>query len=280
MGGVKKKMGNCQLLKEYNMEKAVFPAFVAPKFDGIRAISNKGYLYSRNGNIINGISHIEKFLKQEPFNKYEYDGELIVPNKGFDLSSGIIRREGETPEVVYNIFDIKDFSMTKKERLFKLFSLFDNYEHKKIKLIAHFIVHNNTELINYYYDFLNHGHEGLIYYSRDSKYKCVRSYEWMKKIPIKTADCKVLDFIEGTGKNKNSLGALIVEYKGKKCKVGCGFNELLSGTNKLVVRKYIWKNKNHFKGKIAECKYKEETKNGIMRQPIFLKWRFDKNESN
>ena len=102
----------------------------------------------------------------------------------------------------------------------------------------------------------------------------------MKLIPEKKADCKVIGFEEGTKKNKGSLGAIVVTYKGQKCKVGTGFKELLDSKVQDHVRQYIWDNQSQFFGAIAEIHFKEETKAGKMRMPRFYAWRFDKTEEN
>ena len=138
--------------------------------------------------------------------------------------------------------------------------------------------------------------ECLVIYDADSYYEDKRSYDWMRLVPIATEDCKVIGFFEGKGKHADSLGGIIVDYKGHEVKVGTGFKEKFIAkdslnlnkiesvnpkyrrisVNEQNIRQYIWDNKELFLGAIAECEYKEKTKAGSMRQPRFKRWRWDK----
>lgn len=70
---------------------------------------------------------------------------------------------------------------------------------------------------------------------------------------MQTCDLKIIDFEEGTGKYKNSLGALVVDYKGYRLGVGSGFSD--------ADREYIWNNRGVLLGRIVEVQYFEETSN-------------------
>ena len=45
----------------------------------------------------------------------------------------------------------------------------------------------------------------------DKVYECKRSYSWLKLKPFIEVSLEVVDIEEGTGRNKNKLGALVVE---------------------------------------------------------------------
>ena len=92
---------------------------------------------------------------------------------------------------------------------------------------------------------------------------------------MQSADLKIIGFEEGTGKNRNTLGAIIVDYKGNKVKVGSGFSD--------IDRDYIWNNQKELVDKIVEVQYFEETTNKkdnniSLRFPVYLRLRSDKNE--
>jgi DNA ligase-1 len=268
--------------KEYDETQAKFPALVSPKLDGVRAVYKNGKLYTRTDKEIKGVSHITDQLKN--FKTYIFDGELTVPGANFDAASGLIRNHKEEPSVVYTIFDnIVPFIYYKYTRVKLLEKLITKkIESDTIKIIETYEVENNSQLFNFYNWFLQRGFEGLIYYQMMSLYNNKKNYEWMKLFPNKSEDCKVIGFEEGEGKNKYSLGALIVDYKGKPCKVGTGFKEKYGDnykdyqTRKYNNRRYIWINQPLFLGKYCECIFKEETKDGKMRQPRFKGWRWDK----
>ena len=78
-----------------------------------------------------------------------------------------------------------------------------------------------------------------------------------------------------TGKNKNTLGAIIVKYVDNNIvKVGSGFTD--------EDRLFIWNHREDYIHKVAEIQYFEETSNqngGLsLRFPVFLQIRNDKNE--
>ena len=79
-------------------------------------------------------------------------------------------------------------------------------------------------------------------------------------------DLKIIDYIEGTGKYVNMLGALVVDFKGNSVGIGTGFSD--------EDRKYIWDNRDKLLGRIVELRYFEVTKdkNGIesLRFPSYV----------
>jgi ATP-dependent DNA ligase len=261
--------------KGFDPKKAVYPCLSSPKLDGVRGLQNGTQLFSRAGNVIKGIGHIERELAQFP--DYFLDGELVIPGKKFDETSGLIRNFHDIPEAVYKVWDVRlpkvDISIRKS--MVQVL--------KKCKHIVPIELHhvsNYRELSSLYESFLKAGYEGLIYYKLGTDYNSSKNHQWMKLIPEKKADCKVIGFKKGTNKNLRSLGAIVVTYKGQKCKVGTGFKELADSDIQDHVRQYIWDNQKKFLGAIAEVHFKEETKTGKMRMPRFYAWRFDKTEEN
>ena len=108
----------------------------------------------------------------------------------------------------------------------------------------------------------------------------------MWKLKVRnTADLKVVGFEEGkeTGKNKGTLGMMLVEYKGSICGVGSGFKECRNDEKYPIehTRDWIWNNKDKMIGQIVEVEYDEnKDKNGNfnLRHGVFLRWRPDKKE--
>ena len=86
------------------------------------------------------------------------------------------------------------------------------------------------------------------------------------------ADCKVVGFLEGRGRHKGTLGAIIVDYEGHKVRCGSGFGD--------EQRAEVWADKDKFLGMIAEIRYQEVTKDrdgnpNSLRFPVFSCWRLD-----
>ena len=107
----------------------------------------------------------------------------------------------------------------------------------------------------------------------DKYYKCNRNRYILKIKKMQSADLKIIGFEEGNSKNKNTLGNLIVNYKGFNVGVGSGFTD--------EDRKYIWEHKQEVLGTIVEISYFEETTNKkdsslSLRFPVFKRFRNDK----
>jgi DNA ligase-1 len=124
------------------------------------------------------------------------------------------------------------------------------------RLIIKEIIDPVKETIKIELDKANYeGYEGLVLWSEDKKtlYK-------VKK--IKSEDVRILNIIEGKGKNKGKLGAFMT----KKGNVGVGFTdeERQKYFSKNLINSYI------------EVKYMELTEKGKFRHPRFYRLREDK----
>jgi DNA ligase-1 len=97
------------------------------------------------------------------------------------------------------------------------------------------------------------GKEGVMVKDRDGVYEWGRGQSIVKVKVFHDIDLKVIGFNEGTGKNKNNLGSLIVDYNGYEVGVGSGLTD--------EMRKEIWNNQKKYLGKTAEIIYFEETEN-------------------
>ena len=286
------------LLKTFDPKKIKYPCLAAVKKDGVRG-QHIDHMISRQGHKLIGHTHIEDQLE------IHTDGELCVPGLIFDEASGLIRNDDPTPNSVYWVFDSPSLSGTKRERIKWLRRNFK--ESNSIKLIQHYWIEDEAQLMSFYQWALRQGEEGIVTYDPDSEYEDGRPGTWRRLVPIKSADCPVIGFYEGKGKHAGSLGGIIVDYKGHEVRVGTGFAEkvlkaqlkqLVSHIDKKLltlkskklegitpdkvspiwqkIRQFIWDNQRQFKGVIAKCEYKEKTKAGSMRQPRFKTWRWDK----
>ena len=66
-------------------------------------------------------------------------------------------------------------------------------------------------------------------------------------------DLKIIGFDQGEGEFSNTLGAVIVDYKGYRCGVGTGFD--------VETRNWIWQHKDELIGRICTIKCKQESCN-------------------
>lgn len=289
------------LLHGFDRKKAKYPCLAAVKKDGVRGLYTDKML-SRQGHHLIGHDHLEAEIDQYGIFT---DGEICVPGLEFDDASGRIRDKSPTPESVIWLFDAINIPGTKHERYRWL--KYNIKETNHVKVITHYIISSEDELMKFYKWAVSKGEEGIVYYNIDSLYEDKRSYDWMRLVPIKKADCPVVGFYEGKGKLENSLGGIIIDFNGTEVRVGSGFpeklnknelnqivsdyeNNILLANNKKVskgviyeisenirkLRKFIWDNKEQYVGVIAEVEFKGITKYGSMRQPRFKRWRWDK----
>ena len=139
--------------------------------------------------------------------------------------------------------------------------------------------------------------EGIIAKKKTSLYKeGTRSRDWLKIKNIKTQDCVVIGYTEGLGRRKNVFGSLLLAiYNPAKKKFtfvghsGSGFDdesiELIYSklqkikTDTMPIENLPYKNRDTVWVEpvfVAEIKFTGWTKDGIMRAPIFLRFRDDK----
>jgi ATP-dependent DNA ligase len=279
--------------KEFDLKRAVFPCYASIKKDGVRLL-REDFLYTRNHNPAIGLDHIKpRFIDGC---QHELDGEGLVRGCEFDEASGLIRNHQKVPEAYYMVFDAPSQPGTLFERytwLFQNLILSDD-----VQLIEHVICHNLDELMEFYYAAIEAGEEGIMYKAMESLYNDKKNYEWMRMVPIKSADCPVIRIEEGTGKFEDSMGKVVVLFNGKECKVGTGFNEkpwadMTPAERRKAIkdgkgedeadyesrrRGYIWTHPLKTISRIGCFEYKELSKNGVMRQPRFKGWRWDKKE--
>lgn len=115
-------------------------------------------------------------------------------------------------------------------------------------------------------EMLDLGHEGLVLWP----YGDCRSKKPIKVKQEITVDVRVTDCIEGTGKYKGMLGALMTNYG----KIGTGFSD--------EQRRDLWRlhQIDQVVRSIVEASFMEWTKDNKMRHPRFIRTRFDKNMEN
>ena len=85
---------------------------------------------------------------------------------------------------------------------------------------------------------------------------------------------QIVGFQQGTGKYADTLGALIVDYKGTCVGVGSGLSD--------EQRHEFWNNQDDYRGRVVTVQYFEETcdadGNPSMRFPVFKELREDGKE--
>lgn len=285
------------------IEKFNWPGFVQLKLDGMRfnAIVRNGKveLRSRNGkelNIPNELFH-QSFTELAKFYQEDvvFDGELLViddSGKPLDrkTGNGILTKsikgtqsKAEAAMVRATLWDAIPFNAFVE-------GVFDTPYHKRLKSLttsltnvpqnlSHLLsivetkeVENQYQATELFNKYLQLGFEGTILKDRNGIWEDKRSKGQIKFKGELECDLKVVDWEEGTGKNKGRLGNLILESVDGLIRVGVGtgFTDLDRDTIKPNVV-----------GKIVSIKYNAriQDKRGNVESlflPVFVEIREDK----
>ena len=266
-----------------NIDYVKGKAFIlTQKLDGSRCVAvyeNKSNIkfFSRQGQPYGEMPDIEaeiKMLKEG----YVYDGELIAKSEEKDTEKlfretvGKARRDGTKKGLVFHIFDmipIESFrnGRCKTRSIDRKQMLHDAIEEAEkaicsplewLQEVKILYTGSYTPMIDMYLEKItSEGGEGVMINLYDSGYECKRTKELLKVKKFKTADLRVIDLYEGTGKNAGKLGGINIEFehKGKRYICGCG-----SGFTD-EERDLYWKNKDLLIGKIVEIQYFEISQN-------------------
>ncbi|EGT3606792.1 ATP-dependent DNA ligase [Clostridium perfringens] len=257
---------------------------ITTKLDGARLVCWKENgvfkAFTRQGQEVSGLSEIEKDFKDIP-DGIVLDGEILLRNdenlESKDLYRATmkeVRKDGEKHNLIFNVFDIlplEDFKQGKciikcidrKSQLHRLIK--DNDFKNIIEVKPIYIGKDTRKIIELLDKAITNGEEGVMVNLSDAAYECKRTKTILKVKKMQTCDLEIIDFEEGTGKYKNSLGALVVDYKNNRLGVGSGFSD--------SDREYIWNNRKELLGRVIEVQYFEETQNqngGFgLRFPVF-----------
>lgn len=286
-GGVDIKCMLGSKLDLKNLPKGIM--YVTEKLDGSRclAIIKDGNieLYSRQGQLIEGCNEIIEGIKQLELNNVVLDGEITA--KDVDISEvyketmkRLKNKKADKVGLQYNIFDIvtlKEFEDKKgvakySQRREALNRLKDNEYIHILPLLT--ITEDFDKVMEIHGEMKEKGAEGCMI-NLDKPYEFKRSKTLIKVKVMLTCDLRIIGFEQGQGENKDTLGAIICEYKNTTLKCGSGFSKKL--------RKAIWDNPGIYLGKIVEIQYFEETYSeatGLpsLRFPVFKQFRDDKTE--
>jgi DNA ligase-1 len=263
-----------------------YPCYVQPKLDGFRAIYHPDHGFiSRSGKSFRNKNLEEYFKSLKQLGSFVLDGELYIKGEPFQNLTSTVNKEGaEINNLKYYVYDCvplvsfdkqeaKDLPYEVRIRTLRKVLNEDIQDYVKVIDLQTDLVSSPKEIKDLYSDYLKQGYEGVIIRRKDGNYKFGRSTlrggELIKLKPFQSADLPVIDFYEGEGQFEGSLGGIICMLNnGLNVRVGSGFT--------IDNRRDIWDNKDKYFGKTVEVKYMEETEDGNLRHPIFMRWREDK----
>jgi bifunctional non-homologous end joining protein LigD len=286
------------------------------KFDGFRVCAVKKrseiHLYSRNGNELRSrFPEVVDALKDFPADECVLDGEVVALDEegrsSFQLLQGV-EMEGRNSPIVFYVFDLMQLNgrslsglplVPRKQVLAKLCEGVGD----PIRYSGE-ITGDASVLLK---EVQRRGLEGLIGKLRDSRYEAGgRSGSWIKLKCVNEQEFVIGGFTPPQGARQH-FGALLVGYYDKKKllfagKVGTGFNtkslaslhqklksekrddcpfadlpsrqggQWVQGITPSMMRKIDWVNPAF----VCQLKFAEWTRDGKLRQPVFLGLREDK----
>jgi ATP-dependent DNA ligase len=221
-----------------------FPAYSQTKFDGARlhlAVSGGGIsAVSRNGRVLD-LKGVFNFITGYIGSGEILDGELVFADDSGELfdrktSNGLFNKaikgtltEKEARGAVFIAWDIVDRSGTIPyvTRLSNLNNIFANSKNSALRVVTTSIVHNTEEAMRDYEEAIAKGEEGIILKNIDFLWEPKRIKGVGKVKAVEEADLQIISIVEGTGKNKNKLGALVCTSSCKNLlvNVGTGFSD-------------------------------------------------------
>jgi len=257
--------------------------FMQPKLDGVRCLIQQEYdeivsanvirAYSRTGKEWKNINHILYNLRQFfHFNPNAIlDGELYNHDlkDDFEKIISLVRKQDPTPEdrseaeslVQFHCYDIVNPTMKFDERI--QFVTNNVPRNNCVTHVPTMLVPTESQAQVNHARNLDSGYEGSILRINDF-YQNKRSHSLRKFKDFSDAEATIIDFVEGKGKRKGTLGKFVmrdadgIEFG---CPPGKGYN-YKDLSNLLFRAKY-------YVGQTATFTYFERTKNGSYRHPLF-----------
>jgi len=229
--------------------------------------------------------HIVEELQQLEYDNIHLQGEvyskhLPTSDANCRYTVGVLKdfnsyeRQLAEGEVYYTIYDIPSAKYSKyEERYAILQDIFEGHSFEYISVIPILGINENGSWVETFNELEKQGKEGVVLYAPSALYKYSKGESNGRNNSIwkiKTMDEKevcIIDKIEGTGKFKNTCGALIaIDGDGKQFKIGS-----LAVTDE--ERDYIW---NEVECPcICEIRYMQETLDDY-RHAVLTRLRLDK----
>lgn len=261
---------------------------LSQKLNGNNCAYYKGQLISRQGKPFTGLDHIIKDIEQLPKHEnYMFNGELIrknydnlSDNDNFQIGTGIINSDESDKScikfVIYECIPNEEFENGESKLKYKarreqvlnpLTIAISRLQTDNLEVVPIIYEGSDKSVIQPLLDKADKdGWEGLML-NKDTKWKNKRNNGILKVKSFKDVSLRVIDIEEGTGRNKNKLGAVVCKYNDNTVNVGSGFTD--------KQRIYYWKHKDEIINHIINVKYKSittdtKTKLKSLQFPTFL----------
>lgn len=261
--------------------------FVSPKLDGYRCLAvcdgNDVVMYSRNGTVYNNFPGVREELEAltRLHGPFVMDGEIMSDTfNNMQRNAFASERRSQVGDVNFHVFGMIDFNEWETETFKQTtrvrevarnaFFSANVSSDSCIRYVSQHEVNSVDEILRLERKYMTDGYEGAMVLPGDLPYfKGKKSNKLMKFKTMLSMECEISGLTEGINKYEGMLGALnLIQENEVTCDCGSGFDD--------KQRKEFWNNPNSVIGKVIEVKYQELTPDGVMRFPIFMRFRDDK----
>ena len=272
---------------EKKKHKLVYPAFIQPKFDGVRCIARvigraDGHsivqLLTRGGKQWD-IPHIALELGQIMPEGMILDGEIYLHGKTFQEISKLVKKaRPESKDLEYHIYDVPMYQSTddeaddqhpfakRLEALLEVHKVIEATGLKHLVLCPTSSVMNEEDVYEIQSELLELGFEGAIVRSRAGLYRFgYRSPDLLKVKTFLDDEYKITGYHPGIGKFEKCV---IWECVTKD---GLAFNCVPKGT--FPERQELLESGDEYVGQLLKVKFFELTDDGIPRFPVGIGFR-------
>ncbi len=261
--------------------------FISRKLDGVRCIciikNNKIQCFSRQGKEFATLHRVKKEVEKLNLNNIVLDGEIAIVENGKENFSSVmkeIRKKNHTilnPKYfIFDILTLDEFENQKSKRTFAK-RLFEAPKLDNSFTILEYLPQYKYTLEKFgemQRDVDKYGWEGLIL-RKDTTYQGKRSKDLLKvkkfmddEFRVKRIETNIIRQYDASINNYiqvETLGAVVIDYKGFDVSVGSGFS--------MEERNDIYKHPEKIVGKLITVQYFEEIKdkkgNLSLRFPTF-----------
>lgn len=260
-----------------HQDEIQFPVYSQPKLDGIRCITTRGGMFSRNGNEIISAPHIFENLKPFFVSNPDaiLDGELYADKlkNDFNRICSLVKKTKPTAEdlresaatIEYWVYDAPVIGgCIPFDPFIRRFNLIESLlcGISKVRIVETKKVLNMESLDTLFASYLEQGYEGQMV-RKDERYENKRSRSLLKRKEFIDDEFSILGITEGLGKRAGTAGFMsFVSRNGNE------FRSNIKGDFQYL--KEILENKKSIIGKMATVKFFNLTPNGIPRFPYVI----------
>lgn len=261
-------------------DKLRYPVYVSPKLDGIRCVSNKDGMWSRNGKPFIACPHIWATIKH----LFDHDPDLIIDGElyfhtdqedNFDKICSIVKKSRPSPAdlaeaktMQYWVFDIKRNNSEPFSDRYKFYfsDLFhkDKIDHKIVRPVFQRIATTEAEVMDMSAKMIENGFEGSMIRNHDAPYVHKRTNDLLKYKEFQDIDVDVIDIEEGNGNRSGMMGRFKLRMPNGEC-----FDASARGSHALFKR-YLDEKDTIIGIHKATVRYQNLTPRGVPRFPVVV----------